>query len=172
MPSRILQLAMIIGLGFCAALTPTERARADETLRVGEGPSFTGGGFFVANARGYFKKMGLDIEGTKFNDGALAVPEILGGDLDITLMTANASLFSSIAEGAPLVIVPGKLEGRSLFLRGRTGFHAFNGCNHWMARALRAAGLDVNARAAWFGGPLVEDARRHAAPACPAINAT
>jgi hypothetical protein len=70
--------------------------------------------------------------------------------------------------GAPIVIVPGKLEGRSLFLRGRTGFHAFNVCNHWMARALRAAGLDVNARAAWFGGPLVEDARRHAAGACPA----
>jgi hypothetical protein len=37
-----------------------------------------------------------------------------------------------------------------------------------MARALRAAGLNVNSRAAWFGGPLVEDARRHAAGACPA----
>jgi hypothetical protein len=74
--------------------------------------------------------------------------------------------------GAPIVIVPGKLQGRSLFLRGRTGFHAFNVCNHWMARALRAAGLDVNARAAWFGGPLVEDARRHATGACPAGNAT
>lgn len=178
MTSRILQLAMIIGLGFCAALTPAERARADEILRVGEGPFITGGGFYVANARGYFKKMGLDIKMTKFNDGALAVPAILGGDLDITLMTANASLFNSIAKGAPLVIVLDRGHNRpgygylavnvtqELYEQGvrsaadfgklkgkRIGVGAVGSINQYnTSRALQKAGLDPRKDVQWVTG--------------------
>jgi NitT/TauT family transport system substrate-binding protein len=87
------------------AVAAVQPAEAADVVRVGEGPFITGGGFYVANDRGYFKKMGLDIQVKKFNDGALAVPAILAGELDITLMTANASFFNSVAKGAPLVIV-------------------------------------------------------------------
>ncbi|MGE0596402.1 MAG: DUF2459 domain-containing protein [Hyphomonadaceae bacterium] len=46
-------------------------------------------------------------------------------------------------DGAPIVVAPGH-NGEALFLRGREGrFHLFNNCNHWTARALRAAGLPV-----------------------------
>ena len=70
--------------------------------------------------------------------------------------------------GAPVIVSPGKLIGHSFFLRGTGSFHLFNVCNHWMARALRAAGLNLNWRDKWLGGPLVA-AARHAAPAvCPA----
>jgi uncharacterized protein (TIGR02117 family) len=68
--------------------------------------------------------------------------------------------------GAPIITSPGKVIGRSSFLRSRGSFHLFNVCNQWMARALRAAGVDVNARAAWLAGPLIRQARR-AAAACP-----
>lgn len=64
------------------------------------------------------------------------------------------------ASGQPIQTSPGKVVGRSAFLRTRGSFHLFNVCNHWMARALRAAGVNVNARAAWFGGPLMDDVRR------------
>ena len=74
-------------------------------MRIGEGPFISGGGFFVAKERGYFKRLGIEIQMKKFNDGALAVPGLVSGELDITLMTANASLFNSIAKGAPLVII-------------------------------------------------------------------
>src|SRR5215475_14009630 len=37
--------------------------------------------------------------------GAFAVPAIIAGELEFTLMTANASLFNSIAKGAPLVVI-------------------------------------------------------------------
>lgn len=99
---RIVAAAGLIGWLAAAVVQP---AAAADVVRVGEGPFITGGGFYVANERGYFKKMGLDIQVKKFNDGALAVPAILAGELDITLMTANASFFNSVAKGAPLVIV-------------------------------------------------------------------
>jgi uncharacterized protein (TIGR02117 family) len=70
------------------------------------------------------------------------------------------------ASGQPILVAPGKLVGRSSFLRARGSFHLFNVCNQWMARALRAAGLNVNARAAWMGDSLVEAARRERAAGC------
>lgn len=65
------------------------------------------------------------------------------------------------------VTTPGKIVGRSVFVRTRGSFHLFNVCNQWMARALRAAGIDVNARAAWLAGPLIRQARGVSSPSCP-----
>lgn len=62
--------------------------------------------------------------------------------------------------GNVIVTTPGKVVGKSSFLRSRGSFHLFNVCNQWMARALRTAGVDVNARAAWLAGPLIRQARR------------
>jgi hypothetical protein len=36
-----------------------------------------------------------------------------------------------------------------------------------MARALRAAGIDVNARAAWMAGPLIAQVRKTGRTGCP-----
>lgn len=80
-------------------------ALADDLIRVGEGPFITGGGYFVAEGKGYFKKLGIDVQPKMFIDGALAVPSLISGELDISFMTANAGLFNSIAKGAPLVFV-------------------------------------------------------------------
>jgi uncharacterized protein (TIGR02117 family) len=71
------------------------------------------------------------------------------------------------AGGAAMVTRPGKWVGKSSFLRANGSFHLFNVCNHWMARAIRAAGLNVNARTAWFASTLVPDVRRHALARCP-----
>jgi NitT/TauT family transport system substrate-binding protein len=83
----------------------TGGALADDLIRIGEGPFITGGGFFIANAKGYFKKLGIDIQTRQFNDGVFAVPSLISGELDMALMTANASLFNSIAKGAPIVVI-------------------------------------------------------------------
>lgn len=70
--------------------------------------------------------------------------------------------------GAVVIDRPGKVVGRSQFLRERESFHLFNVCNHWMARALRAAGVNVNARSAWLASSLIREAQAAAAPLCPA----
>src|SRR5687768_8335572 len=95
-------LALVLGL---AALAPTSETRAADVIRVGEGPFISGGGFFVAHAKGYFTKLGIELQIREFQDGALAVPSFISGELDMSFMTANASLFNSIAKGAPLVII-------------------------------------------------------------------
>lgn len=79
-------------------------ARAADRVRVGEGPFITGGAFYVARDKGYFQKLGIEIETKQFIDGALAVPSMISGEVDLALMTPNASLFNSVAKGAPMVI--------------------------------------------------------------------
>ncbi|MGQ0532664.1 MAG: DUF2459 domain-containing protein [Caulobacteraceae bacterium] len=71
------------------------------------------------------------------------------------------------AQGQPIRTSDGKVIGRSSFLRSRGSFHVLQVCNQWMARALRAAGVDVNARAAWLAGPLIRQVRRIGQIECP-----
>ena len=94
-------------------------------VRVGEGPFITGGGFFVAQERGYFKKLGIDVQTKMFIDGALAVPSLISGELDISFMTANAGLFNCIAKGAPLVFVLDR--GNNKKGRGYTVINVYTG---------------------------------------------
>ena len=66
-------------------------------------------------------------------------------------------------------ISDGKIVGRSSFVRTRGSFHLFNVCNHWMARAIRAAGLNINTRSAWLGGPLVRVVEETGRTSCAAL---
>src|SRR3984957_11635012 len=79
-------------------------AFANDTVHVGEGPFISGGPYFIARDKGYFSKLGLDVDTRIFMDGALAVPAMVSGELDITLVTMSAGLFNSIAKGAPMAI--------------------------------------------------------------------
>jgi NitT/TauT family transport system substrate-binding protein len=173
-----LKIALGVGFALSVALLPLQRADAADVVRVGEGPFITGGGFYVANERGYFKKMGLDIQVKKFNDGALAVPSMLAGELDISLMTANAAFFNSIAKGAPMVIVLDRGQNKRGYgytainvtqdlydagvksvadfakLKGkRIGVGAVGSINQYTtARALQKAGLDPRKDVQWVTG--------------------
>jgi NitT/TauT family transport system substrate-binding protein len=171
---------LVVGAGFALSTTiiSVPHAVADDVVRVGEGPFITGGGFFVANARGYFKKMGIDVRIKTFNDGALAVPSMLAGELDITLMTANAGFFNSVAKGAPMVIVLDRGNNRpgygytainvtqELYDRGvrsaadfaklkgkKIGVGVVGSINQYdMAQALQKAGLDPRKDVEWISG--------------------
>jgi len=151
-------------------------AAADDVVRIGEGPFITGGGFFVAQAKGYFKKLGIDVQPKMFIDGALAVPSLISGEIDISFMTANAGLFNSIAKGAPIVFVLDR--GNNKLGRGytvinvtndlydagvksmadfaklkgkRIGLSATGSINQYLfARALQKAGLDPRKDVQWI----------------------
>jgi NitT/TauT family transport system substrate-binding protein len=164
------------GLSVCAALVASLPSRAADLVRVGEGPFITGGGFFIAREKGYFKKLGLEIETKRFEDGAFAVPAIIAGELEFTLMTANASLFNSIAKGAPLVVILDRGHNRPGFgytalsvtqavydqgvksladagkLKGkRIGVGALGSINQYnAAQALLKAGLDPAKDVQWI----------------------
>lgn len=105
--NRIARLyaSLAMALGATLALTAADGARAADKIRVGEGPFITGGAFYIARDKGYFAKVGIEVETRSFMDGAMAVPSMISGELDMTLMTPNASLFNSVAKGAPLVVI-------------------------------------------------------------------
>jgi uncharacterized protein (TIGR02117 family) len=66
-----------------------------------------------------------------------------------------------------IITHPGKVIDHSFFLRTRGSFHLFNVCNQWMARALRAAGINVNARASWLAGDLIHQIHQDGPTHCP-----
>jgi len=59
-------------------------------------------------------------------------------------------------------LAPG-LDGASRFYAARSRYHLFNTCNTWVARALRAAGLDVTPAGIVTAGGVMQEARRAAA---------
>ena len=70
----------------------------------------SGGAFYIARDRGYFKKLNLEVETRRFEDDASALASISAGEIDFALLPVNAGLFNEIAKGAPLVVV---LDGGS-----------------------------------------------------------
>ena len=151
-------------------------AQAADVVRVGEGPFITGGGYYVAEAKGYFKKLDVDVQSKMFIDGAMAVPSLISGELDISFMTPNAGLFNSIAKGAPVVFILDRGNNKRGFgytainvtqelhdagvksladfakLKGkRIGLGATGSINQYLfARGLQKAGLDPRKDVQWI----------------------
>lgn len=151
-------------------------ARADDVIRAADGPFITGGAFYIARDKGYFKKLSITIETKQFPDGAFAVPALISGELDISFMTPSAGLFNSIAKGAPMVIILDRGNNRPGYayttlsvrkeladggiktlkdvakLKGmRMGANALGSINHYnAANALVRAGLNPAKDVQWI----------------------
>jgi NitT/TauT family transport system substrate-binding protein len=94
-------------LGLATAF-PGRRAFAQEPrakIRIGLVPLISSGPIFIAQAKGLFEKVNLDVEVRTFADGALAMPSLVAGELDATATTLNAGVFNTIARGAPFKLV-------------------------------------------------------------------
>jgi NitT/TauT family transport system substrate-binding protein len=170
---RILSRTLALLLAFHAAA-----AFANDTVHVGEGPFISGGPYFIARDKGYFSKLGLDVDTRIFMDGALAVPAMVSGELDITLVTMSAGLFNSIAKGAPMLIFLDRGNNRTgrggssinvsntMYAAGVTGpadlaklkgkkfgITALGSINQYEAAlALQKAGLDPRTDVQWVSG--------------------
>ena len=81
------------------------RAQTRTKIRVGLVPLISSGPIFVAQAKGFFEKVGLDVELKYFADGALAIPALIAGELDTTVSTLNAGLFNAVSRGAPYKLI-------------------------------------------------------------------
>jgi NitT/TauT family transport system substrate-binding protein len=151
-------------------------AFANDVVRVADGPFVSGGAFFIARDKGYFKKLGIDIETRIFADGALAIPAMIAGEVDVSTMPASAGLFNSVAKGAPIAIVLDRgndskdhayttisvtsdtaakgVKSLADFkaLKGmRVGVNSVGSINQYlMARALQKAGLDPAKDVSWI----------------------
>jgi len=84
------------------------------------------------------------------------------------LAQALSSSLALDAAGAAIPVAPGQHGAQSRFLAARGPFDLFTVCNHWTARTLRSAGVDVNGAFTYRGDWLTREVRRRA-PRCAAL---
>ena len=90
-----------------AVLATSEPAPAQEKIRLGLIPISEALGAVIADRQGFFKAEGLDVEITKFESGATAVPVLQSGRLDVALSNTVSTL-QAIAQGLDaIVLAPG-----------------------------------------------------------------
>ena len=99
-------LAGATAFGFVAAAPAIVRAQEPRVkIRLGLVRLISSGPIFIAEARKFFDTVNLDVELVYFADGALAMPALVAGELDLTASTLNAGLFNTVAKGAPFKLI-------------------------------------------------------------------
>ncbi len=99
-------LAGSAALSFAVSAPAIVRAQEKPTkIRIGLVRLISSGPIFIAEARKFFEKVNLDADLKYFADGALAMPALVAGELDVTATTLNAGLFNTVAKGAPFKLI-------------------------------------------------------------------
>ncbi len=77
-------------------------------MRVASLLGLTDAGLFIALDRGYFAAEGLEIEHSRVDGAAQAMPHVATGQLDVAGVTPSAAFFNAINRGLPLRIAADK----------------------------------------------------------------
>jgi NitT/TauT family transport system substrate-binding protein len=86
-------------LGLFAPAVHAQDFLQKETLKVGIVPYISSGPTFIALAKGYYEKVGLNVEIQSYADGGLAIVPLAAGELDISVTTCSAGIFNTISRG-------------------------------------------------------------------------
>src|SRR5689334_22960320 len=106
------QLSFAIALAVGVLLAPFAAA-AQEKIRVGLLPFSESLAAVVADKKGFFKEEGIEVETSKFDSAAIAVPVLQSGRLDIVL-SSTVSTFQAIEQGLDAVVLaPGAIVRES-----------------------------------------------------------
>ncbi len=113
------QFIRTVGVGAAAASLPVylnprvSRSAKMTKILCGEAPFISKGPNMIALAKGFYKKMGLDVSFKWFFDGGLIVAPLLAGELDIGSLTPSAGFFNAVARGGDLTMfLDGGTESR------------------------------------------------------------
>lgn len=99
---------MKLSFNFIFAFAIFNMAHA-EPFKIGVSPALSSAGIYLAQAAGYFKESGLDIELiTVDNSGASMTLLLAKGDLDVGAGNLTSGLFNAILDGQKIKIVADK----------------------------------------------------------------
>ena len=85
---------------------------AAESVKMGELPSISNVGLYIAIEKGYFQARGITVEIERFASGAKMVPALATGQLDVAIGSPSAGLYNAIAGGMDFKIVADKGQVR------------------------------------------------------------
>jgi NitT/TauT family transport system substrate-binding protein len=94
-----------------------------ETVRIAETSAIAYAPVYVANARGFYREVGLELEFENFAGGADVVPALARGDFDLNLGAISAGTFNAFERGldikivAPMGILPRQDSSLPMLLR-------------------------------------------------------
>ena len=93
-----------------AAASPASAAPLDPpvTVKVASLLGLTDAGLFIGMDRGYFAEEGLEIESTRVDGAAQAMPHVATGQLDMAGVTPSSAFFNAVNRGLPLRIAGDK----------------------------------------------------------------
>jgi NitT/TauT family transport system substrate-binding protein len=84
-------------------------AVAQEKIKLGLLPFSESLAAVIADKQGYFKEAGIEVESAKFDSGAIAVPVLQSGRMDVVL-SSTVSTFQAIEQGLDAVVLaPGAI---------------------------------------------------------------
>jgi NitT/TauT family transport system substrate-binding protein len=87
-------------------------ARAQDTVKLGDLAAISNAAIYIAAEKGFFKEHGIVTEITSFASAAKMVPALVAGELEVSVGSASAGLFNSVAQQAPFRIVADKGQAR------------------------------------------------------------
>jgi len=88
-----------------ALLLPALAAQAADKVRVGTIGSTSDAGLYLAEAKGFFKAEGLDVDLTTFDAAAKMIAPLGTGDLDVGSGAASAGLYNAASQKVGIKIV-------------------------------------------------------------------
>ncbi len=95
---------LVMGLVWLAGCMLTNAVQAQDRIRLGILPFSEALGAVIADREGYFKAEGIEVEMSKFNSGALSLPLLQAGKLDIALSNTVSTL-QALEQGLQGVIL-------------------------------------------------------------------
>jgi NitT/TauT family transport system substrate-binding protein len=137
----------LLALAACGGEEPSSPAQTDgglekTNLTIGTVPVLGVAPLYIAIQKGYFKEEGLEVEAKIFASGALSLPAMIKGEIDM-VFTNYISLFKAQAEGAAKfkVVAEGSASAPNSF-----GLYVMPNSPIKEAKDLASKKIGVNAR--------------------------
>ena len=70
---------------------------AADTVKLGDLPSISNAGIYIALEKGYFQERGVIVETERFASAGKLIAPLASGQLDVSVGSPTADLFNSIA---------------------------------------------------------------------------
>jgi NitT/TauT family transport system substrate-binding protein len=108
-PVKPLALASLVLLCLAAPVA------AADVVRMGDLPTLSSAGLYIAIEKGFFQAKGITVETESFASGAKMIAPLATGQLDVATGSPSAGLYNAIASGMDFKIVADKGQVRPAF---------------------------------------------------------
>src|SRR5690349_13545616 len=102
-------------LGSMLFIVSPALSRAEDTVKLGDLSAISNAAVYIAIEKGFFKEQGVFTDVANFISAAKQVPALVAGELEVSVGSASAGLFNSVAQQAPFRIVADKGQAREGF---------------------------------------------------------